>query len=415
MSIYEQGQVIKRKKMRITPFSFSVAILLFINLMLQENAFGFHLKAIWIYVMDLGVIFVGIIDYFTKRSTIRVKDIKENARFLIPFVVVTIYSIVLNCLNNKLPFEEILTTGLYWIIPIVAAIIIYLDVNILGVQIIYNIILLNYTVVILKCSSVEGSSYFFHLSTYTDNFGSLLEVHPIGLALPLFLIYFLFEHYQNKKKLGWKFWIGVLYTFMCGKRIALVGMIAVLIVYYVLRKSPKRFEKAQLRIYMGIVFFMTFAYLLFVKYNGIQCIAQLFGVNTMTRLETWGALKDSYTISPLFAGNGVGYSMYYLNNLGGIYINGFLNKIGDVHNDILKTYVDVGFFLFIYFMWYLLIGNLKFFVKKKCVDTALLYFLLMVYTVFLMFVDNIMRYDLYLLTLFLITMSYRKKEEESDR
>ena len=87
MSIYEQGQVIKRKKMRITPFSFSVAILLFINLMLQENAFGFHLKAIWIYVMDLGVIFVGIIDYFTKRSTIRVKDIKENARFLIPFVV----------------------------------------------------------------------------------------------------------------------------------------------------------------------------------------------------------------------------------------------------------------------------------------------------------------------------------------
>ena len=113
-------------------------------------------------------------------------------------------------------------------------------------------------------------------------------------------------------------------------------------------------------------------------------------------------------------GNGVGFSMYYLKNLDGIYINDFLNKVGDVHNDILKTYIDVGFWGFIFYMWYLFVKNLKFFLRKNCVETASLYFLLMIYTVFLMFVDNIMRYDLYLMSLFLIPMVYKRCEEERD-
>lgn len=403
---------VKNKKLKISWFSFSLTILIFTNLLLQEDAFALNMRGRWIYIVDIIILCLGFVDYLSKKRVVKLRDIKESFRFLIPYVVMTVYSLLLNLIVPKMPLDEIITAGLYWIIPILVGIVIYLDMGILGIYVIYNAILLNYFMVVLKCISINGIFYLFKLSTYTNNFGSLLEVHPIGLVLPLFLIYFLFEHYQNKSSLKWNFWVGSLFTFMCGKRIALLAILAVLGIYFVLRNSSKRFEKRQLRLYMGTVFIMTFIYLVFVKYDVINLFAHAIGINTMSRLETWGALKDKYVISPFFMGNGVGFSMYYLKNLRGVYINGALNKVGDVHNDILKSYVDVGLLFFVFYMWYLFIANLKFFLKKRCVDSALLYFLLMVYTVFLMFVDNIMRYDLYLLTLFLIPMSYKKKEEK---
>lgn len=406
--------MILRKKIniRITVSSLLIMILLFFNLMLQENAFSLNMRGIWIYLTDICIWCVGSLTYVLKKRSIGNREIKEWGGILFPFVVMTIYAIVLNSFINRMPYDEILTAGLYWIIPILVASVLYFSMKTSAINIIYNTILVNYFMVIVKCVSINGLLYLFKLSTYTNNFGSLLEVHTIGLTLPLFLIYFLFEHFQNKKKLNWTFWIGVLFTFMCGKRISLIGVLVVLVCYYILRKQPNRLRKKELYIFMSIVFAMTFVYLLFVKYDGFLYVARVLNINTMSRIETWEALKDLYSISPFFMGNGVGFSMYYLKNLNGIYINGFLNKVGDVHNDILKTYIDVGFWGFIFYMWYLFVRNLKFYLRKNCVETASLYFLLMIYTVFLMFVDNIMRYDLYLMSLFLIPMVYKRCEEE---
>lgn len=402
----------KRINIHITVPSLLIVILLFFNLMLQENAFSLNLRGIWIYITDICIWCVGSLTYVSKKRSIGNRELKEWCGILFPFVALTIYAIVLNFFINRMPYDEILTAGFYWIIPILVASVLYFSMKTSAINIIYNTILVNYFMVIAKCVSINGLLYLFKLSTYTNNFGSLLEVHSIGLTLPLFLIYFLFEHFQNKKKLNWTFWIGVLFTFMCGKRISLIGVLVVLVCYYILRKQPNRLRKKELHLFMTIVFVMTFVYLLFVKYDGFLYVAHILNINTMSRMETWSALKDLYSISPFFMGNGVGFSMFYLKNLKGIYINGFLNKVGDVHNDILKAYIDVGFLGFIFYMWYLFVRNLKFFMKKNCVETATLYFLLMIYTVFLMFVDNIMRYDLYLMSLFLIPMVYKRCEEE---
>lgn len=408
--------MISRKKINIhiTVPSLLIVILIFFNLMLQEDAFSLKMRGMWIYITDICILCVGCLTYVSKKKSIGSRELKEWGKILFPFVVLTIYAIVLNSFINRMPYDEILTAGFYWIIPIVVASVLYFSMKASVINIIYNTILVNYLMVIAKCVSINGLVYLFKISTYTNNFGSLLEVHTIGLTLPLFLIYFLFEHFQNKKRLNWTFWIGALFTFMCGKRIVLIGILVVLVCYFILRKKPNKLRKKELYLFMTIVFAMTFVYLLFVKYDGFLYVARVLNINTMSRIETWGALKDLYSISPFFMGNGVGFSMYYLKNLNGIYINDFLNKVGDVHNDILKTYIDVGFWGFIFYMWYLFVKNLKFFLRKNCVETASLYFLLMIYTVFLMFVDNIMRYDLYLISLFLIPMVYKRCEEEKD-
>ena len=104
--------------------------------------------------------------------------------------------------------------------------------------------------------------------------------------------------------------------------------------------------------------------------------------------------------------------MYYLKNLDGVYINGFLNKVGDVHNDILKSYIDMGFFMFLYFIYYFIVSNYFYFYSKGCIKTSILYLILISYTVVLMLFDNIIRYDLYLITLFAIPMLYKKEEIE---
>lgn len=53
----------------------------------------------------------------------------------------------------------------------------------------------------------------------------------------------------------------------------------------------------------------------------------------------------------------------------------------------------------------------KLFFEKNLIKTGRLYFIIMIYTVILMFTDNIMRYDLYLMTLFLIPMLRKSNEE----
>lgn len=394
----------------VKPFSLIITILIFMNLMLQEDAFSLNMRGIWIYIIDLIILIVTLVDLIRKKNRITTKEIRETFRFLVPFVIIIIYSVIVNLITNKMPLDEILIAGLYWIIPILMAIIFYLDVYKEGIDIIFNAILLNYFAVILKCISINGFFYLLKLSTYTNNFGSLLEVHTIGLSLPLFLIYYIFQYYENKIKLRTTFWIGILFTFMCGKRIVLIAIIVVLFSYFLLKNTPRKLKKRRLYLFIFIIFISSFLYLIIVKYDFIQYLSQLIGINTMSRVETWGALKEFYVISPIFPGNGVGFSTYYLKNLDGIYINGFLNKVGDVHNDILKNYIDLGFFMFLYYMWSIIVGNIIYFIRKRCHSLSMLYFLLMFYTIILMLVDNIMRYDLYLLTFFLIILTYKKSE-----
>lgn len=399
------------KKRKINLFAIIFSVLLFLDLMLQENAFLSSMKGIWIYIINVLIILIGFCDYIIKKHTLSKKILKDYWHFLALFIIMTIYSLFFCLGKHKIPLDEMLTACLYWIIPICVSGIIFLQLKEDGIRIIYNVILLNYTFVIIKCLAVNGLGYFLKLSTYTNNFGSLLEVHPIGLTLPLFLIYFIVEHIEYGNKISWKLFVGVLYTFMCGKKIALLAFLCSIIVYKCLLFSKRQFSKNKLRILMVLIVVMAIGYLLAVQFDVLTAIALYFGVNFNSRLETWNALKDTYVISPLFTGNGVGYSMYYLKNLNGVYINGVLNKVGDVHNDILKMYIDVGFFPFIYYVWYLLIGNLNYFLKKNLIKTGRLYFIIMIYTVILMFTDNIMRYDLYLMTLFLIPMLRKSNEE----
>lgn len=403
------------KKPNIRIYSLFLTVFIFINLLFQEDAFNLNVRGTWIYVADMCILFLGLFELLIQKKKFRFLELKENLRFLIPFVVVTLYSIFLNFFTHKTPLYISINTGLYWIIPILVGIVVGLNMGIFGIYIIYNAVLLNYTCVVAKCISVNGISYLFKWSTYSENYGSLLEVHPIGLALPLFLIFFLFRYYQDKVHLKWTFWIGVLYTFMCGKRIALLGIVVVFILYHILSKTSKKFEKKQLNFFMLLFFILAFVYLLLVKYDIIESLAHIAGIDTMSRVETWDALKTQYHISPLFLGNGVGFSTYYLHNIDGVYIYGYINKVGDVHNDILKTYIDAGFLMFIFYMWFLFISNLRFFLRKCCIKSALLYFLLISYTFILMFCDNIMRYDLYLLALFAIPMTYKRKEENDKR
>lgn len=386
-----------------------IMILLCINLMVQESAFTLNLQGRWIYIVDSLLFLVILVELYSKRK-IKLLQIKDGLRILIPFVIITLYSLILNCLNYELPFTEIVIAGLYWIIPVIISIVIYLNFNSSFIYVLYYSILANYSAVIFKCFMIEGVSYFFKLSTYTDNFGSVLEVHTIGLSLPLFLIYFLYDHYQNNSKLGLSFWIGLIYTFMGGKRIALLGLAVVTVLYYIIKNYNIKVTKLKIILYALALFIISFLYLFFVKLDGFALLLEFLEVNGNSRIETWLELSGMYDISPFYLGKGIGFSMYYLKNLEGVYINGYLNRVGDVHNDILKSYIDLGFFMFAYLIWFLFVKNTIFFIKKQCRATANLYGLMMLYTMLLMFVDNILRYDLYIISLFSISFLNMKEE-----
>lgn len=185
------------------------------------------------------------------------------------------------------------------------------------------------------------------------------------------------------------------------KKIAIFAFVAIIFIYKFLKVKINIALKFKLKIFIGIVLIASFAYLIAVKYNLIQQILEIIGINTMTRIETWQELADYYDISPLFLGHGPGFTTYHFKSIGGIYFNGHWNTVGDAHNDILKAYIDFGFICFVLFISFFTVGNIRYY-KKRMNKTALLFALLITYTVILVFTDNIMRYDLYLIVLYMI-------------
>lgn len=391
---------------RIKIYSIFYSFFLFIILMLNEVAFfSGEFQGRTSYYIQLLIIILATIDIILVIQKIKKDTIYQYMRFIFPYVLLLVWSVFLVVLTHSIEMSEVIITGLYWIIPVFLAFVTFVELGTHAIELTYKVILANYTCVIFRCIQTYGIGYFFRIENYVNNYGSILEVHSIGLAIGVFLIYFYFLHNTYGRKLDWIFWFGIVYMFLCGKRIALLAFFLIILIYRYSESRKTILQKKKLRIYTIVLLCIAFLYLFLVRINLFQIVCSLLNINAMSRFETWDILSNQYSLSPFYLGKGIGYSMNFLNDYISSRGYGYWMIAGDVHNDILKTYIDVGFIPFIvYFVWFIRM-NVNYYLKRKRVQTAFLFFLVTFYTVILMFTDNIMRYSLYLLVLYLVPVS----------
>ena len=90
----------------------------------------------------------------------------------------------------------------------------------------------------------------------------------------------------------------------------------------------------------------------------------LFGISDSFRFNFWNYFKKYYTISPSYVGRTLFFTDYYM-TLPEIHELYQFGGQGQMHNDILRTYLGWGFFPFLYYYIRLLFVNIKKLEKKN--------------------------------------------------
>ncbi|MDD3410702.1 MAG: O-antigen ligase family protein [Eubacteriales bacterium] len=217
-----------------------------------------------------------------------------------------------------------------------------------------------------------------------------LEVHDLTFAFGELCIYYLiFEKERRRKIIGF----GVAFVcFILGwKRIALAG-IALAFGYVTLmrRLRPRTVVRLTAAIFF-LVFLANYGYLYLIKSGLYAKIMEAEGVDTMGRVQLYRYFGSYYEINPLFTGYGMGYISRQMQNL---LDQGFgvLNNALSVHNDILKRYIELGFWGFTAWNFYTFSGVFQWVRSKYDFDTVTLYVSLTIFVYCTYLTDNTVEY-----------------------
>ena len=200
-----------------------------------------------------------------------------------------------------------------------------INVLVCGPECIHDVILSN-----LEQSSIGLSGVF--------------EVHRTSFAAGiLFLYYFINKETDNRV-----FYLIVLgmAIFFGQKRIEFLAIIIVLLLivfdklYKYLFRTSSRYR--MLEILMGGSILLCFLYVYISVGGGLKMILNNYGINMMGRDSFYRVISEYAYFSPSYLGIG-------RNAAGHIISNTFAGRFTVLHNDILKMYVECGFFGF--FIW----------------------------------------------------------------
>lgn len=190
------------------------------------------------------------------------------------------------------------------------------------------------------------------ITTFAGEVGPLIqraEIHELTFALGIYIVFYIINWKKVKKnRMGRILFIPTLFCFLSGfKRIGIAAVAAAVIVYAVLKMLTQKSKKNYWIIFMSFVSTgLAFAYICLIKAGIYEYLTTRFGIDTMGRLDLSIMIDRYYWIGPDYIGNGIGFIKEMFNELAN---RGF--TIYALHCDILKIYIELGFWGF--WLWML--------------------------------------------------------------
>lgn len=327
-------------------------------------------------------IFNGIIIIFgclpllhNKRILARRSHIYYVLSCALPYVAIMILSFIT---ANEPIYGEIITTTLYWLIPIFTM---YSAVYLFSEKAV------DYTFYALAIN------YVFNIFvSIIKNDSGLLEVHSVTLTFGMLILYYLLFNKDRKKLI-----ISTVFFLLGFKRIAIIAIPLAILTYAMVNKKPNK-VKIIINMLAILTFATSFIYIYIIRSGFLDVLVLKFDINTMSRIQAYNYFNSYYTLSPDYWGTGVGFVMMHLKGLGQE-----LHSIGDLHNDILKMYIELGFFGFFGFFINMIIFQTNRLLKMHY-KVGIIYFTILIYTLILCFTDNILRYNVYLIVFYMIPL-----------
>lgn len=237
-----------------------------------------------------------------------------------------------------------------------------------------------------------------------------LELHDVVLACGYPFIYFLYFKNYTEKPNKYIFIFLIIIMLLGMKRIAVLGLIMVILFYLVLNKLnvSQKVRFCKISGWVALILCYLFIYILS-EGSIFYDILDKLGINSMGRNYYYQAVLGYSTFSPSFLGIGrnvvaklLQTDLAYL-------------KVGGVHSDIIKMYVENGFILFGLWLWYHLVFLFDKYEKKFGNKSAFLYFGLLIYSFALYTTDNIEIYFICQIFSIMIPVSYALFRSSSNK
>ncbi len=205
--------------------------------------------------------------------------------------------------------------------------------------------------------------YWRLIATAAKETGPLMtKLERIAYAhgMGIFFLYLVFTLKENKKSRFFLLPAGLL--FLSGfKRSGILGMAVGLGLILIAGRFNQAGKKA-FAIFVGIAMVAGgILYIWLLSYNIVDILAERFGINTMGRSEIYGVMRQYYDFSVTFWGRGLGYVSYSISK-GLIKVGG--SGRGDIHNDILRQYIELGMFGFVLWLWSFFHWRIKMFMEQ---------------------------------------------------
>ncbi|MBQ7544242.1 MAG: hypothetical protein IJT02_04780 [Synergistaceae bacterium] len=219
-------------------------------------------------------------------------------------------------------------------------------------------------------------------------FNTYFEMHDLGLSVELLIIYQLFMREKTQ-------WLTTsllaLVMVFCYKRIAIFAMIVTMIFYVFIRR--KGVFTRDVKVYGTFIAILAacFIYTWFIASDVILELAARYGFDFSNRIGIFGAIRNFYEWSVFFLGHGLYFTRSHFQETYRLGITG----LAGLHNDILTTYVDLGFigsFLWFFYQLWIFPKSLE---KHFGHETSFVWCILMVYAYCVYTTDNTQTYSMF--------------------
>ena len=228
-----------------------------------------------------------------------------------------------------------------------------------------------------------------------------LELHDLVLAVGYFVIYYVFSRLRLTKKNFIILSIVIIIMGLGMKRVSILGLIIALIFnFFASKLSDSRRYKFCL-VVGWLAFFACYLYIYVLSQGDVLFeVLSKYGINPMGRNYYYKAIMQYASFSPSFLGIGRNVVTHlFTNELAYL-------KVGGVHSDLIKMFVENGFILYGLWLWYYLIFLTRKYKQRFGVKASFLYFGLVIYTFSLYSTDNIEIYFICQIFSILIPCSY---------
>lgn len=397
-------------------------IIIFAIILLIEPVFEIPLLGRTRYFLAIINIVIAILIFVLKKNfTINKRAFYYFLSNIVPYIMILIFMIIRSAFDESISLGEQLKSFSYWLVPML---LMHSAVFLFGYKAVdytFWTFIVNYAICVvlyLVMYKFDGIKNFFY---YTGREVTPLEVHELTLTLGLFFLYYVFFEDKKCKNHNLKIALSVMCLFLGFKRIEIFALFIVWLLVKLIRKMGKSNEIKIVNIISFFFIFISALYIIVIRAGILEDFSKKYDINFNTRLEAYKYFEDDYELSLFYPGKGLGYSMEKL-ALAGKQLRG----IGDLHNDVLKIYIEFGcIFWIIYFVNFssLQVARLKRIFNE---EVSKLYFVLMVFTYILYLTDNVNRYLLYILVFTMLPYAHylymkenvsseKKKELEDDK